>query len=98
MTFEELKKDDWYKSRPIVIQQAIDILPPIHLYRLKGTGKQCFINSYEEPKSGELKDVTVTVQKTGVGVDLHPLLIASIGCNKILGLSLDDLEPWVDDI
>ena len=96
MTLEELKQDDWYKSRSLVIQQAIDILPPIQLYKLKDSGKQCYIRSYEEPESGKIEDVTVTVvKKTDYGI-MAEMGNGVLG-NSYCGLSLDDLKPWDDE-
>lgn len=98
MTLEELKKEDWYKERPDVIKQAIEILPPIRLYKFKNSGKQCYIRSFEEPESGKLEDVTVTVQKTGVGGALANAGLAMLDTNAVFGLSLTDLEPWVEEV
>lgn len=85
---EDLKKDEWYLTRPNVIKEAIDKCPPIQLYKMKSSGKQCFIYSYEEPKNGLVEDVTVTVQKTKVGKHMT--------ATQVFGVPLDDLEPWVD--
>lgn len=89
MTLEELKQNEWYKERPLVIQEAINILPPIELYKFKDSGKQCYILSYGEPESGLLEDVTCTVQKTGVGGLLN---MPSIDSNRVFGVKLTDLE------
>lgn len=97
MTFEELKQTDWYKSRPKVIQQAMDILPPIHYYRFKSTGKQCFIHSFKEPRSGKLEDVTVTVRKTGTGGPLAEMGLGVLDRHIVFGVPLDDLEPIKTD-
>lgn len=96
MDLQEIKQTDWYKERPLVIQQAIDLLPPTQLYKFKESGKQCQLRSYEEPESGKLEDVTVTVVKTGVGgalegTGLEMLMDANIG---VFGVKLDTLEPW----
>lgn len=96
MTLQELKQMDWYKERPKVIQDAIEILPPITLYKFKNSGKQCHIVSYEEPESGEAKDVTVTVQKTEKGGVMADAGLGMLDFNAVLGLRLDDLEPWQD--
>lgn len=89
MTLAELQQYDWYKSRPEIIQQAIDKLPPIQLYKIKSSGYQCYIISFEEPHSSLLEDVTCTVQKTGIGS-----LFPSLNQNRVFGISLTDLEPW----
>ena len=94
MTLEELQQSNWYKERPLLIQQAIKILPPIQLYKFKNSGKQCYIQSFEEPKSGKLEDVTVTVQKTGVGGAMAEMGMGSLDINAVFGLSLNDLTPW----
>ena len=94
MTLKQLKQSDWYKERPLLIQQAIEILPPIQLYKFKTTGKQCYIVSFEEPESSKLEDVTVTVQKTGVGGSMAEMGMGSLDTNAVFGLSLTDLEPW----
>ena len=93
MTLDELKQEQWYQDRPDIIKRAIDRLPPIQFYKFKDSGKQCHILSYEEPDSGNLDDVTVTVQKTGVG-SMRGL--EHINKNAVFGVYLDDLEPWVD--
>lgn len=97
MTLEELKQSDWYKERPEVIQQAVNTLPPIHYYRVKETGKQCYIVSYEEPESGQVEDVTVTVQKTGKGGYMEKLGLGVLDTNQVFGYKLDDLEIWEEE-
>lgn len=92
MTLEEIQQEDWYKERPEVIQRAIDILPPIQLYQFKDSKKQCYIISYEEPENGKLEDVTVTVQKTGVGGALAGMGIGALDNNRVFGVKLTDLE------
>jgi hypothetical protein len=90
----DVKELSWYKSRPKVIRQAIDLLPPTQHYRIMSSGKQCFIVSYEEPKSGKFEDVTVTVQKTGSGDDEDFPSVDYIHKNQVFGVKLSDLEPW----
>jgi hypothetical protein len=97
MTLEELKQHAWYKSRPEVIQRAIDKLPPIHLYKVKSTGKQCYIVSYEEPESGKVEDVTITVQKTGKGGSLEKMGLGALDTNQVFGYKLDDMEIWEEE-
>lgn len=97
MTLEELKQHDWYKSRSLLIQQAIEILPPTKLYKFKNNGKQCYIQSFEEPESGKLEDVTVTVQKTGVGGAMAEMGMGVLDTNAVFGLNLYDLKPWDDE-
>lgn len=96
MDLQEIKQTDWYKERPLVIQQAIDLLPPTGLYKFKESGKQCQLRSYEEPESGKLEDVTVTVIKTGVGGPLAGtgLEVISDANVCVFGVKLDSLEPW----
>lgn len=96
MTLEDLKQSDWYKERPLVIQQAIDIIPPTQLYKFKDSGKQCAIMSYEEPESGKLEDVTCTVAKTGIGGAMAHMGLGNLDTNGVFGVKLDDLEKWTD--
>lgn len=96
MTLDELQKTEWYQSRPEVIKLAINKMPPIQLYKFKTTGKQCRIISFEEPDSGKLEDVTMMVQKTGVGGPLAAMGLAAIDTNKVFGVGLDDLKTWND--
>lgn len=96
-TLQELQESDWYKSRPEVIRQAIDKMgDPNKMLRMKSTGKQCWIYSFEEPHSGKLEDVTVTVRKTGVGGSLAMMGLGALDTNDVFGVKLDDLEPWVE--
>ncbi len=96
MTLQELKETDWFKDRPKVIQDAIEILPPIQLYKFKNSGKQCHIHSFEEPESGNVEDVTVTVQKTGVGGAMAKMGLGQLDTNGVFGVKLHDLEVWSD--
>ena len=98
MTLEELKESNWYKERPEVIQQAICILPLICLYKFKDSGKQCVIYSFSEPESNKLEDVTITVQKTGIGGPMAEMGLGLLDTNKVFGVRLDDLEPWNENI
>lgn len=97
MTIEEIRETDWYKSRPEIIRQAIDLVPPNQLYKVKDTGKQCLIISIEEPESGRLEDVTFTIQKTGVGGSFEGTLLEQLDTRfQVFGLKREDLEPWID--
>lgn len=98
MTIEELKQTDWFKERPEIIQQAILRLPPTRLYRIKATGSQCQLYSYEEPESGMAEDVTVTIVKTGVGGALDEIFPELSKGQQVFGYSIDDLEPWDDEV
>jgi len=98
MTLSEIQQSEWYLSRPPVIQQAIDILPPGQLYQFKDSGKQCTIYSYDEPESGLIEDVTVTVNKTGIGGALASMGLGALDTNSVFGVKLSDLEPWKDSI
>lgn len=90
MRLEELQENEWYKQRPEVIRRAIDKLPPIQLYKLKDSGKQCQIASFEEPESGKLEDVTCTVQKTGIGGAMG---LGALDTNSVFGVLFSaDLE------
>lgn len=94
MTIEEIRETDWYKERPEVIKQAIELLPPTQLYMFKTDGKQCTIYSYEEPKSGKIEDVTITVQKTGIGGVLSDIGLGIFDTNLVFGVKIDDLELY----
>lgn len=91
---KELKDTGWYKTRPECIQQAIELRPPVLVYALHGKG--CHIVSYEEPESGKLEDVTVTVKKNGIGEDkgLGAAFNAAMHTNSVFGVKLDDLKPF----
>jgi hypothetical protein len=89
MTEQVLK---WYNTKPQVIKDAIDMLPPDKMYMFKDSKKECYITSYEEPQSGKLEDVTVTVQKTGEGSIWG---LESINMNRVFGVKLTDLEPSI---
>ena len=92
MTHKELKQTDWYKERPIIIQNAIDLLPPIKTYRFKDSKKQCQIISFEEPKSGKFEDITITVQKTGVGGVMDKVGLGDLDTNQVFGVKINELE------
>lgn len=96
-TIEKLRKTKWYKTSSDIIRQAIELLPPTQFYQFKDSGKQCFLISYEEPLSGKLKDVTVTVQKTGIGGVLNDDGIFSFMDKGwgVFGVKLNKLKPWV---
>jgi hypothetical protein len=94
MTLTEIKETDWYKERPEVIQQAICVLPPGEMYMFKNSKKQCYIHSYDEPESGLLADVTVTVLKTGIGGKLAQMGLGILDKNGVFGVKLDDLEIY----
>jgi hypothetical protein len=94
ITLEYIQGLEWYKSRPSIIRKAIDKLPPICLYKIKSSGKQCELISYEEPDSGLFEDVTVTVEKTGIGGPMAAMGMGELDYNQVFGLKLDDLEQW----
>lgn len=91
---ERLKESDWYKERPQLIKAAIEIAPPTQYYKLKFNSKQCFIVSYDEPESQLLEDVTVTVQKTGVGGAMASMGLGQLDTNQVFGVKLTDLIPY----
>jgi len=94
MNLEDFKQTDWYKERPDVIKEAINLLDPTILYKFKDSGKQCHIQSYHEPDSGKVEDVTVTVMKTGVGGVMAEMGLGAIDQYGVFGVKMDDLEPW----
>ena len=94
-TIEKLRKTKWYKTRPIAIQKVIELFPPMGLYKFKDIGKQCVIISYDEPKD-KSKEITLTVQKTGVGGILNErghFSFLDKGWN-VFGVKLTDIELW----
>ena len=96
MELQELKRTDWYKERPKIIQEAIGVLLPTKLYKFKDSGKQCELISFEEPESGKIEDVTCTVQKTGVGGLMEEMGFGSLDTNQVFGVKINDLEEWED--
>lgn len=97
MTLQEFKQTDWFKERPNIIKRAIELIPPIQLYKFKDSGKQCEIYSYHEPETGKLKDVTVSVIKTGIGGPLSGTGLELIDKDiEVFGVKLNRLEPWIE--
>lgn len=96
ITLEEFKEDEWYQERPDIIKQAIEIVPPIQMYRFKDSKKQCYIIAYDEPESGLLEDVKLTVQKTGRGGFLSEMGLGVLDTNQVFNVELDALEPWIE--
>jgi hypothetical protein len=94
LSLEEIKQSEWYLERPQVIKEAVDKVPPNKLYRMKETGKQCYILSYEESDGDRLEDVTCTVQKTGIGGLMESLGLGDLDTNQVFGVFLNSLEPW----
>jgi hypothetical protein len=94
MTIEDIKETEFYKSRPEIIQKAIEARPFNQLYRIRDTGHECFIFSYDEPTSGKFEDITLTVEKTGNGGALADLGAGELDKGwQVFGLSLDDIAP-----
>lgn len=93
-TLEELIQTDWYRERPEIIKQIVHKLPPTRFYKFKTNGKQCYIYSYEEPKSGKLEDVTCTVVKTGVGGPMATMGLGELDTHRVFGVRFEDLTPW----
>lgn len=92
---QALKDSDWYRARPEVIRQAIDLYP-LQMYRFKSSGKHCYIIGYEEPESDRLEDVTLIVQKTGEGGALAEMGLGELDTNQVFGVKPTDLEPLPD--
>ena len=88
LTLQEILDSEWYKTRPLIIQQAIANYPPIYNYKMK-SGKECIIYSYSEPESGLYEDITVTITKTGIGGGMTAFLDVGQG---VFGVKLTDLE------
>lgn len=91
MTLEELQETDWYKERPDIIKNAIIKCPPIDLYSLNS--RQCQIIAYSEPEL-ENDEVTVRVQKTGIGGPMAEMGLGMLDTNQVFGVKLSDLELW----
>ena len=47
-----------------------------------------------KPLSGKLKDVTVTVQKTGVGGALAEIGMGALNICNVFGVKLNRLKPY----
>ena len=91
-TLSEFKTSEWYLTRPETIRKAIDLLPPVILYQWKTNKKQCYIIGYTEPNDKEL-EVTLIVQKTGIGGLMAAMGLSSIDKNQVFGVHINDLEP-----
>lgn len=97
-SLEEFKETDWYKERPELIKEAIELLPPTTLYKLKSSGKQCRIICYDEPKSGLIEDVTVIVEKSGIGGALSEMGLGVVDKGgEVSGIKLNELEEWLNE-
>lgn len=95
MLLKEFQQSDYYKSRPAIVQEVFDILPPYGIYKLTKTGVQCVIYEVSQPESGDLDDVKLSVLQTGVGGIFFDLGLGSIEKGvKITGVLIDDLEKW----
>lgn len=92
-TMQTVVDSEWFHTRPKVIQDAIIKLPPTRYYSLNG--RQCFIIAYSEPESRK-KEVTVRVQKTGVGGPMAEMGLGSLDQNQVFGIKLSDLSIWRD--
>jgi len=74
----------WYKARPPLIQQKIDLYPPDRLYRQKSTGRIVYLYSYEEGEDGLCETCTITITKR-----FNPTCVLN---RRVFGVRLDDLE------
>lgn len=59
---EQLKETEWYKTRPPVIQKAIDMFDPTKLYKIIETGEECRILGYNEMEGQLIEDVTFIIE------------------------------------
>ncbi len=91
--FERLRSEEWYNTRPQVIKDAINKIPPVIYYKFKNSGKQCYIVAFTEPDE-ENKEVTLTVQKTGEGGAMAKMGLGVLDTNQVFGVHIEDLEPW----
>jgi hypothetical protein len=93
---EDVLKSDWYKELPQVVKDTIETYPP-GLYKMRDTGKQCFIIGYIEPdpehKDPKFHVVTFIVMKTGIG-GIFPIMDKG---SHVHGVSKGNLESWKDD-
>jgi len=88
---EKLKKSDWYKNRPKLVQEKFDEYPPYNTYQLNG--KNVFLYSLDENKDGSVSTCTVNIVE-----EANPggLLFG----RRVFGVALSDLtdlgitEPW----
>ena len=74
---------DWYKSKPLVVQEAIEKCPPDKPYIIKGGSFPCSIYSYDEAKDG---GVTLTVN---VYSPLFP--------RSVFGVRLENIEEYHEE-
>ena len=88
---EELQNSDWYKTRPEIIQRTIDNYSPFDLFEFKDSKKQCHIIAYTEPDE-DFSEVTLMVQKTGIGGVMYDLGLGSLDIYKVFGVKLTDLN------
>lgn len=94
-TLEEVQASEWCQTRPKVIQLAIANYPPTQLYRFKASQKQFYIVSYSAP--GDLpedrwEEVTITVNKTGVGGPMDSMGLGLLDTNSVFGVPLNTIE------
>lgn len=89
-SLKELQQSDWYKTRPEIIQRTMDNYSPFDLFEFKDSKKQCIIIGYEEPKDNS--EVTLIVQKTGVGGAMYEIGLGSLDTNKVFNVKLADLN------
>lgn len=75
---------DWYKARPLLIQQKIDLYPPDRLYRMKSTQQIVYLYSYEENDDGLCETCTITITRK-----FNPTCVLD---RRVFGVRLDDLE------
>lgn len=95
MILKEFQQSDYYKSRPAIVQEVFNILPPYGLYKITKTGVQCIICRISEPESNDLDDVKLTVVQTGVGGIFCDLGVGDLEKGtQITGVLIDDLEKW----
>lgn len=97
MTLRELQQSEWYLSKPLIIQEVFDVLPPFETFRITQTGAQCFLYSISEPESGDLDDVVVSVIQTGIGGFFWSIGLGHYEKGTIIhGILIDELEKWRD--
>lgn len=88
---QELHASDWYKELPEKVKVAVDQYPPIKFYRFKDSKKQFYIFSFEEPEN-EDGEITITVQKIGIGGAMAEMGMGPLDTNMVFGVSLKDIE------
>jgi len=102
---DAMKADEWYQSRPKIIQEALDLRPPFFLYEMSlkcGNYHNVVIYSFSEPGEEQHKcdfeDTKAIIMNTHVMATVvvlqkynpHKILAFE---RRVFGIRLDELEP-----